>query len=77
MKSADEIDRAKFETAVQTARRFLDRLEQHIDPQTAQTAVWTAVLERGERLVGREELANWLRELTARLDAEASAEPKH
>lgn len=75
--SSDEIDRARFERAVNTARAFLDRLEQHVDPETAQVATWTAVLERAERFVGREQLAGWLQELTSRLDAETGAEPRH
>ncbi|MBD8527920.1 hypothetical protein [Pseudomarimonas arenosa] len=74
MKSADEIDRAKFETAVRTTRLFLARLQQHCEPEVAQLALWTVALEAGEIDVGREQLSVWLSDLSARLNAEIRQE---
>ncbi len=78
MNTDTETDRAAFEKAVRTARAFVQRLEQHVAPEVAQLATWTAVMESAERLVGREQLSAWLQELAARMNAERGpAETAH
>lgn len=72
MNTDTETDRAAFEKAVRTARSFVERLEQHVAPEVAQLATWTAVMESAERLVGREQLAAWLAELSSRLNTEGA-----